>query len=325
MNRLHVDDISIKDLCTTDYDLAIFSCGYEDRCIDVAERINCEKVKNSIVLSFDQHHDDPVRNNCHTYYKTSWPASLFLNITQREIKEIHSCVSSVTNKIKASKDNGVLRVLIDYTSMSRVWYSSILNYLINFYTGDVIIDLTYTKAIYHEFDLNVELGDIKTIPGCEGISLTKKQNAAIFMLGFDGHGPLRMYNILNPNKTFGIMASPAASYEYEMECMNRNKKFIDHNLGGQDKLIKLPINSLSSCYEHMTQMLSPLCRDYNVSFIPFGPKPHILTSVLCSFNFPNVTCMYSEYIRNKTVRVESSGDIIISRVYRKSDRANLTI
>ncbi|EKF9234803.1 hypothetical protein O1B32_003690, partial [Vibrio cholerae] len=182
---------------------------------------------------------------------------------------------------------------------SRVWYSSILNYLINFYDGEVVIDLTYTTAIYHELDLNVELGETKVIPGCEGISLTKKQNAAIFMLGFDEYGPQRLFNILNPNKIFGIMASPAASYEYEEECIQRNKNFIMHNLGGEENLIKLPINSLSSCYEHMTQILSPLCRDYNVSFIPFGPKPHILTSILCSFNFPNVTCMYSEYIRNK--------------------------
>ncbi|HDZ9260172.1 TPA: hypothetical protein RUZ22_003637, partial [Vibrio cholerae] len=164
----------------------------------------------------------------------------------------------------------------------------------------VVIDLTYTTAIYHELDLNVELGETKVIPGCEGISLTKKQNAAIFMLGFDEYGPQRLFNILNPNKIFGIMASPAASYEYEEECIQRNKNFIMHNLGGEENLIKLPINSLSSCYEHMTQILSPLCRDYNVSFIPFGPKPHILTSILCSFNFPNVTCMYSEYIRNKT-------------------------
>ncbi len=320
MNRLHVDDISIKELCSTKYDLAIFSCGYEERCIDVADKISNSQVDNTLVLTFDQHHEDAIRTDCMKYYESSWPNAEIIEANQREIKKVFNKVSNIVESLKM---NHTVRVLIDYTSMSRVWYSSILNYLINFFHGEVIIDLTYTTAIYHELDLNVELGDIKVIPGCEGISLTKKQNAAVFMLGFDGYGPQRMYNILNPNKTFAIMASPAASYEYEDECIKRNRNFIMHNLGGEEFLIKLPINSLASCYEHMTQMLSPLCRDYNVSFIPFGPKPHILTSILCSFNFPNVTCMYSEYIRNKTVKVESSGDMIISRVYQNKEYARL--
>ncbi|CAK3889147.1 conserved hypothetical protein [Vibrio crassostreae] len=315
LNRLHVEDISIKDLTNTNYDLAIFSCGYEVRCIDVAEKLNNQQVDNVLVLSFDQHLEDPVRIECLNYFYHEWPGHDLLEVNQREIKAIFSKVSEI---ISLTSEKDELRILIDYTSMSRVWYSSILNYFVNFYKGKVIIDLTYTAAIYHELDLNVELGDLKIIPGCEGISLTKKQNAAIFMLGFDEYGPQRIYNILNPNKTFGVMASPAASYEYEDECIERNKSFIMHNLGGEDKLIKLPINSLSSSYEHMTQMLSPLCREYNVSIVPFGPKPHILTSILCSFNFPNVTCMYSEYLRNKTVKVESSGDIIISRVHRRA-------
>ncbi|ATD28861.1 hypothetical protein AAFS68_003313 [Vibrio cholerae] len=320
MNRLHVDDLSVKDLCSTNYHLAIFSCGYEERCIDVAEKLSQKNISNTLVLTFDQHYEDPTRVSCLDYYNTSWSNCYILEVNQREIKTIFSKVSDIIEGMDKPEQ---LKVLIDYTSMSRVWYSSILNYLINFYDGEVVIDLTYTTAIYHELDLNVELGETKVIPGCEGISLTKKQNAAIFMLGFDEYGPQRLFNILNPNKIFGIMASPAASYEYEEECIQRNKNFIMHNLGGEENLIKLPINSLSSCYEHMTQILSPLCRDYNVSFIPFGPKPHILTSILCSFNFPNVTCMYSEYIRNKTVKVESSGDIIISRVYRKKEDYSL--
>ncbi|MEY1422870.1 hypothetical protein AB7038_03535 [Morganella morganii] len=312
MNRLHVEDISIRELTDTNYDLAIFACGYEERCIDVAEKLNKKNISYALVLSFDQHLDDPVRLSCLNYYQTEWKNAELLTLDQREIKKIFQLLSEMISEIN---NNKTIKILIDYTSMSRVWYSSILNYFINFYSGEVIIDLTYTMAVYHDFGLNVELGDLKIIPGCEGISLTKKQNAAIFMLGFDEYGPQRIFNIIDPNKTFGVIASPAASYEYEVECIKRNENFILHNLGGEENLIKLPINSLSNCYEHMTQILSPLCREYNVSIVPFGPKPHIIASVLCSFNFQNVTCMYSEYLRKKTVKVESSGNIVMSRVY----------
>ncbi|WMB71679.1 hypothetical protein RA178_14760 [Shewanella oncorhynchi] len=313
MNKLHVDDLSIGELSHAKYDLAIFSCGYEERCIEVATRLNNENVDKVIILAFDQHKNDSTRQDCLNYFDENWTGHYFLEISQREIFSIYEKVSEIVEGLNKEE----ISILIDYTSMSRAWYASILNYLINFTLKNIIVDLTYATAIYKNLDLNVELGELRIIPGCEGISLTKRHNAAIFMLGFDKYGPRRLYNLLNPNKCFGIMAAPAATYDYENTCLEKNKDFISHYLGGVENLVKLPINSISTCYDNMSQMLSLLKTDYNVSIIPFGPKPHILTAILCSFNFPNVTCLYSEYIRNTTVKVESSGDFVISRLHIK--------
>ncbi len=315
MNKLHVDDLSIGELSQTKYDLAIFSCGYEERCIDVATRLNSDNIDKVIVIAFDQHKDNPIRRDCLDYFESDWVNHYLLEISQREIFSLYKKISVIVDESESES----MTILIDYTSMSRVWYASMLNYLIKFSTKKITVDLTYATAIYKNLDLNVELGELRIIPGCEGISLTKKHNAAIFMLGFDRYGPQRLYNLLNPNKCFGIMASPAATYDYENTCLEKNKDFISHYLGGVDNLVKLPINSLSTCYDNMSQMLSPLKRDYNVSIIPFGPKPHILAAILCSFNFPNVTCLYSEYIRKTTVEVESSGDFVISRLHIKRE------
>ncbi|WP_367987786.1 hypothetical protein AB2S62_00235 [Vibrio sp. NTOU-M3] len=316
MNNLHVDDISSRDLTNTKYDISIFSCGYEERCIEIPSRIEPTSVEDTIVISFNQHHQDKVRLSCLDFYNEVWPLSSFIESSQDCVKEIYNSLHPIVEK----KNKDELRILIDYTSMSRVWYSAILNYLIKFSEKNFIIDLAYASGVYHDVNLNVELGDIKIIPGCEGISLTKKNNAAIFMLGFDNYGPLRLYNLLNPNKCFGVMASPASTYQYEETCYSKNKSFIKYHLGGQENLIRLPINSISACYENMSQLLQPLEKEHNVSIIPFGPKPHILTAILCSFNFPNVTCMYSEYIRKSTTRVQATGDLVLSRVYSKEFR-----
>ncbi|MFL3650518.1 MAG: hypothetical protein ACI6PR_04795 [Pseudoalteromonas sp.] len=316
MNNLHVDDISSRDLISTRYDISVFSCGYEERCIEIPSRVEPNLVEDTIVISFNQHREDEVRVSCYDFYKEVWPKSNFVESSQDGVKEIYNCLHQIVEK----KNKDELRILIDYTSMSRVWYSAILNYLIKFSEKNFIIDLAYASGVYHDVNLNVELGDIKIIPGCEGISLTKKSNAAIFMLGFDNYGPLRLYNLLNPNKCFGVMASPASTYQYEETCYSKNNNFIKYHLGGKENLIRLPINSISACYENMSQLLQPLEREYNVSIIPFGPKPHILTAILCSFNFPNVTCMYSEYLRKSTTRVQATGDLVLSRVFSKGLR-----
>ncbi|HDZ3753324.1 TPA: hypothetical protein RSW64_003580, partial [Vibrio cholerae] len=270
MNKLHVDDLSIGELSQAKYDIALFSCGYEERCIDVATRLKNHNIENVIVLAFDQHQEDPVRVESLNYFSEKWSNFQLLEISQREISSIQKKLSEIIFSLHRND----IKILIDYTSMSRAWYAAILNYLVNFCELKVTIDLTYATAVYKNLDLNVELGELRIIPGCEGISLTKRHNAAIFMLGFDRYGPQRLYNLLNPNKCFGIMAAPAATYDYENTCLEKNKDFISHYLGGEDKLIKLPINSIATCYDNMSQMLSPLRSEYNVSIIPFGPKPH---------------------------------------------------
>jgi hypothetical protein len=317
MNKLHVDDLSIGELTNEQYDLAIFSCGYEERCIEVPSKISNENVNKALIISFDQHLSDDMRQSNYDFYEAEWPSSELLTITQCNVGSVYSAMRTIIEGI----DKEVINVLVDYTSMSRSWYAAILNYLIKFSEKEIVIDLTYANGIYHDENLNVELGELKVIPGCEGISLTKKQNAAIFTLGFDKYGPLRLYNLLNPNRCYGIMASPAASYQYEDLCLEKNRDFILHHLDGEKNLVKLPINSISLCYEHMSQMIMPLQNDFNVSIIPFGPKPHILASILCSFNFPNVTCMYSEYIRKTTTKVQASGEVVISRVYSRYHNA----
>jgi len=321
VNKLHVDDLSIGELTNEKYDLAIFSCGYEERCIEVPSKIKNDKISRVLIISFDQHLSDEIRQSNSDFYGSEWPNSDFLNITQCDVSSVYSTMRTIVEDIEKE----TIKVLIDYTSMSRSWYAAILNYLIRFSEKEIIIDLTYANGIYQDENLNVELGELKVIPGCEGISLTKKQNAAIFTLGFDRYGPLRLYDILNPNRCYGIMASPAASYQYEDLCLEKNKDFILHHLDGKNNLVKLPINSISLCYEHMSQMIIPLQNDFNVSIIPFGPKPHILASILCSFNFPNVTCMYSEYIRKKTTKVQASGEIVISRIYSRYNKGDYKV
>jgi hypothetical protein len=314
MNNLFVEDIPYGELISSKYDLAFFSLGYEERCLEVPSILEQSKVKKTIILEYNEHKNDSTRMDVNSFYKEYWPKSV-------RVEKSHSDASDIYNEIiKAISDQPIdtpLRVLIDYTSMSRVWYSSILNILTKHIDIPSIIDFTYTNGYYHDVNLNVELGDLKIIPGCEGSALTKKDTAAIFMLGFDKNGPRRLFNTIDPSKCYGVIASPAASHEYVGKSIDENRQFIDHHLGGEANLLHLPINSLSICYEQLLQVINPLLDKFNVTIIPFGPKPHILAAILCGMNHNSVTCMYSEYIRQTTSRVESRGEITISRVTRK--------
>ncbi len=313
MNNLYVEDISNGELTSTVYDIAFFSSGYEERCLEVPSMVNNQQARHVVILEYNEHKNDDTRKDVDLFYKTYWKEA-------HRVEKSHSDASDIYQEILHAIENKpkdeVLRVLVDYTSMSRVWYSSIINILLQYIEQPVCIDFTYTNGYYQDVNLNVELGSLRVIPGCEGSALTKKNTAAIFMLGFDRNGPHRLYNIINPSKSYGVLASPAASHEYVGKCIDENRLFIEHQLGGKKNVLHLPINSLSICYEQLLQVINPLLGDYNVTIVPFGPKPHILASVLCGMTNKNVTCMYSEYIRNSTSRVESRGEVTISRVHK---------
>mgnify|MGYP004709432549 CR=1 FL=1 len=151
MNKLHVDDLSIGELSQSKYDIAFFSCGYEERCIDVATRLHRDNIDNVVVLAFDQHKEDSVRIDSLNYFSESWTGFKLLEISQREISKIQRVLSEIIEEINVTE----LKILIDYTSMSRAWYASILNYLVNFCELRVTVDLTYATALYSNLDLNV--------------------------------------------------------------------------------------------------------------------------------------------------------------------------
>lgn len=313
-SKLYVEDVSNGDLNSTIYDIVFFSAGFEERCLEVPSLIRGFQSKYTVILEYNEHKSDDTRKDVDAFYRQYWPKS-------KRVEKSHSDSSDIYNEIisalKLCPSDCVIKVLVDYTSMSRVWYAAIINILLNYLDREVFIDFTYANGYYHDVNLNVELGELNVIQGCEGSALTKKNTAAIFMLGFDKNGPHRLFNIINPSKSYGVLASPAASHEYVGRCLEENRLFIEHHLGGENNVLHLPINSLSICYEQLLQVIYPLLDEFNVTIIPFGPKPHILASILCGMTNKNVTCMYSEYIRSSASRVESRGEVTISRVHKR--------
>ena len=241
-----------------------------------------------------------------------------MSIFDLEHSSVNDVYKIISERLQAlDKDN--VHILIDYSSMSRNWYAAILNFCLRAYPKKISIDLVYSCAEYPKNDdfYNFELGDVKILPGCEGSSLTKKRKCAIFMLGFDKIGPQSFFNLLEPELTFGVIASPGSLPDYEDQSLKINNDFIEHQLIEGKNLLRLPISSVSVTFENICQLIQPLKHHYNISIIQFGPKPHIIASTLAGLFFENVSCIYSEYNRPKPQDVQANGEVVITRIQSK--------
>lgn len=310
--KLNIDDLSISDLNSYQFDLAIFSSGYEPRCAYVYNYLDKSRIIDGVILSYSE----SINLETNDYFSNADISYTRLKISHSEVSEIYDYLLVFLPSLIESKE--VINILIDYSTMSRNWYSAIINFIFYICPEKINIFTVYSSAEYpllkSDSFFDFELGEVRVIPGCSGSSITKKKKAVIFMLGFDSIGPQSFYNLIEPDEAFGVIASPGALPSYEEIALDINKSFIDHNLSGGDRLIKLPMDSVRYTFENLCQLIQPLRKEYNVTIIQFGPKPHILASVLAGHIFENVSCIYSEYKRNRVYDVHANGDLIISKI-----------
>ncbi len=177
--KIKIQDISRAELLSSEYDIAFLGLGYEPRCTYVSKIINFDNVNEVIAFSFIESENNISRINSYEYLLKKWSKKMhMIELEHSNIKEVYGALSKYLSKI----DKNIIRILVDYSSMSRNWYSAILNYVIRFFTKKVIIDLVYSSAEYpkNEDFYDFELGDIKILPGCEGSSITKKKKMCNF-------------------------------------------------------------------------------------------------------------------------------------------------
>lgn len=314
--KIKLLDLSRAEMLDSQYDLAFLGLGYEPRCTYISKLLDVKKIADVVILSFNESSQNKSRIQSYENLQKKWGSKIsIVNLEHSHTQQVYEILNDKISEITKSE----ITIIIDYSSMSRNWYAAILNYCLKVCSKKLIIDLVYATAEYPKNDdfLNFELGDVKILPGCEGSSITKKKKCAIFMLGFDKIGPQSFFNLLEPDLTFGVIASPGSLPDYETQAMLINKEFIEHQLSGGHNLLKLPIASLSITFEHLCQIIQPLKNEYNITIIQFGPKPHIISSTLAGLFFDNVTCIYSEYSRSKPFDIQPSGELVISRIMMK--------
>ncbi|MFM5004720.1 hypothetical protein ACEUCH_10980 [Aeromonas hydrophila] len=311
MIKFYVEDISRETIQNTIYDICIFSTGFESRSCYIPSLLTATNAIQSIVLCYTENTDNEQRELNDAYFKNNYKKALWIELSQFSTSNFSKVIHEIE---RVEKD--CISILIDYSSMSRTWYSLLTTYILKISKKKFIIDFTYSAGEYESNFFEYEMNGIKTIPGCEGVSLTKKKHAAIFSLGFDRRGPVSVYDKLDPNICFGIIASPAIRDDYVKTAMDINEDFIKLNLDNGNNLLKLPLSSVATTFSNMCQIISPLNSTHNISIIPFGPKPHVLASILCSIKYDNIACIYSQYKNRPTSSVVCTGDVIITRLYK---------
>jgi hypothetical protein len=306
-----VTDADFVSVLRQRYDVAIFASGYESRSSYASEIINSELVRQVAVLGFTEDAAAAKRPENDKLFLRRWNAEPIL-LSRDDETPIYERLNDYTSSIPSP-----LYVLVDYSSMSRLWYAAVLNWSRFAAVGkEVIIDFVYSMGEYVDEDHPMVIRNMVSIPGCEGRAYRLRETVAVFGLGFQGLATLCVLDRLEASIVYAFLASPGSSKEYvEKTRRANNELLIDRRTQG---VLELPLASVEKCYRALAEVIAPHRPDGEITLVPMGPKPHVLASILLAMRFQEVACLR---VSGTTDRkdVKPSGEIVATRVVIKGD------
>ncbi len=300
---------SASQICSSDYDFAIFGSGSELRSINVAHKYaDSELLRRSVALGHSDSSENKDREANDRYFSERLQSEIEYMDGDAELR-IYDILERRCRLVAKE-----LHLLIDYSSMSRIWYTAILNWFRFARRAEpVLIDFVYSYGIYQESAGPPIINDILALPGLEGGSFERDNSVGIFGLGFHGVMTQCVLEQLEPSTIYAYLAIPGVNTGYDKTVVDRNKAILDQAKG----TVKTPLSKVEMAVRCLREIVIPYEGHSDIAVIPMGPKPQILAGIILAMTCPNVACLRVGTKKEPGGRrrdVVPSGEIAISRV-----------
>lgn len=315
------ESVDLRDQLTspkasTDYSnvLVIFACGYEKRSLfmlsKIEEWIPQGKDISFLGFSFSSYVKEGSRKNndeiletrgIKTHTATSGDGAGFVKIVDERIKLITSTGANV-------------KIVVDYTSMSRNWYCALLNYFLE-YDGIFKVIWCYAIGKYESLSYPcVGYGEFKRFSGSPRTGITNQ--AHFFGLGFDSVRTYGIWNFLDPQYSICLIGRSQGNAHLENRVQQLNSEIIH----AAADLAYVPLNDFPALLGFLIQYVRSLITDSDVALVADGPKPLVLAMSIVPLimNVPGVYCWHVGHVKPNNyvpLDVTASGEILSFQIY----------
>jgi len=306
-SRISLEHDTLESVLDRDYDLAVFASGYEERCTAIASQISRRSVRDVAVMGFAESKKSQQRIDNDRYFAGSaWGADL------EEFYDYDCAGYSVLARYWESKPSAIL---IDYSSMSRTWYASILNWMrIAPVSWPITIDFVYAVAEYSADYDPLVVTDVAHVPGFYGAQSAERPSLLGLGLGFDAVSSLSVIERLMPDKILAFVAAPSISPWYVDTALIKNRPILSAYTTSKSA-IPAPLTNVRAAFGVLADAIGPHRDTHDVTLVPLGPKPHVLATLLLAMQFPGFGCLRVSGRRPEKVRVQASEHRVVVRVH----------
>lgn len=311
VNLEQTDFDSIKD---SGFDVLIMVSGYEQRCTYLAEKLHAEPVKK-LVFAFLEKNKEGHRSLNDLYFK-------------EHFFEIYESSGSSGNIIQQNLDNILegftkekIRILVDYSCMTKEWYATIINYFVNWDVPQKEVELffSYTPSVFEKSKKTGMMQKFKKSrinnpdydPNGKAVSL-------VIGLGYNQGPALELISRLRPLRTYVFYSDPCLDERFVEEVENRNKELLQDI--APEFIFKYPVGDIKQTNHIIKDLCMDLRLDSQVILAPLGPKPFALSSMLLSARYPDIwVWRVHSSPSDKYYEMKAVGDPVICRAMFKKE------
>ncbi|GHT05522.1 hypothetical protein FACS189440_08700 [Bacteroidia bacterium] len=288
------------------FDIFIASCGYEPRASFLAQQ--GLKAQKQIVLAFEDNQEDEDRiHNDQIFEKLGFE---FIKMKGSEYRSIFSLFESFIKDHTSIE----LSILIDYSSMTRMWYGAIVYFLTHLESSGKKIHLYLSYSVstpgpppevetetlnFHPIDLYCQL------------SLPTKPTALIAGLGYEKK---RIFGLREYFDAEALFLFYTDGNPFTKDVLKKNEEVLKSVK--EENIFPYTLTDLN----HMKMLLQDLCEDlkndFRVIIAPCGPKPFTLLSFVIASQMPNIDVwrISAGDDENQVVKSKASGKLIIAEL-----------
>jgi hypothetical protein len=280
MDLLNSKQVSFDQVYSSDIDLVIGVSGYEKRSPYLMERIKLGS-ETKLVLAFEERMKELNRpENDRIFRKLGFRTITASGNCALDVGKLIACIPEINKK--------VLRILVDYSCMTKPWYASFIEYF-SFNSlpfQKVHILFSYTQSAYVEPRKPKPLRVAEPMGyGSHGI-MAGKSIALVMGLGYEKDRAEFLRRAVNPEETYCFYADPSTDSRFVEKVYINNFKLIDSL--HKSHVFPYPMEDMKKTDRILTDLCLDLRLKYRIILAPLGPKPFALLSMLIGVRYPDV-------------------------------------
>ena len=306
-NKNHATSVKIQkvdlDECLSkNYNLCIFSLGYESRCIDIPQRMQANH-SNKLAYQFSHSQVLSFKDN------EKWYVSENIRVVSIPHAEIETHIFTELNQINADNIN----ILFDISSFDRAYIASFLYAFHQFsreHNVSIKVNICYSIANYTpplEDGPVIKAGPV--IPELAGWPRDPSlPTECCIGLGYEEGKALGALEYIEPKSTW-LIKPIGVDPKFEESVDSANMAL--YNYSSKTRLINYKLDLPYATFIEIESLVSSFIDDSRPILVPFGPKIFFAISTLIALrNYPYISIWrVSADVNAEPVNREASGKI----------------
>jgi len=282
MELVHGHQVSFEELLNENIDILIAACGSESRSSHLIQLSNFNAYKK-IALLFKERQDlDILQLNESIFKEKGFECYELSGDSSGEIMAVLDSISEI-------KKFDSIKLVVDYSSMTKMWYGTIINYF-------AFNELDYKELIvyfcYTPEHFVPPAARKKNHPKPEPVFMNRpainenKPLALVIGLGYDESKAEFLCDFLKPDDVYFFLPSPSFDDNYTRMARSNNRKILADVKS--NNLILYSAKNIEEIDSKLTSLCLNLRLKYRIILISLGPKTFSLSSFLLNARYPDL-------------------------------------